>query len=188
MSRAESGAAARTKILEAAAARGAAEGVGALSLQGIATAAGVSKPLVLYHFGDKDGVLRALGEALVAADVAELTRAVAATDVLEGWRALARDAEQAGRRALLAALQLEAALRDAAGDWHHRRLAHATTLATAILRSAGLAPRHAPPLLGTMVLHQLDGLAASVAGAELAAAASDARQDVFALALLALGD
>lgn len=92
MSRAESGAAARTKILEAAAARGAAEGVGALSLQGIATAAGVSKPLVLYHFGDKDGVLRALGEALVAADVAELTRAVAATDVLEGWRALARDA------------------------------------------------------------------------------------------------
>lgn len=108
--------------------------------------------------------------------------------MLESWRSLARSAEHSGRRALLAALQLEAAVQPAAGGWRQARLAQATAVALTILRSAGLTPRHAPTLLGTMVLHQLDGLAVSAKAGEMALDASDARQDAFAPALLALGD
>lgn len=111
MSRAEARTEARARILAGAATLGASDGVGALSLQGIASASGVSKGLVLYHFGDKDGVLRAVAAHVAAADVAALRAVVGAADVLEAWRAVPRDCEAMRRRALLAALQLEPAVR-----------------------------------------------------------------------------
>lgn len=184
MSRAD----ARTKILQGAAALGAAEGVGALSLQGIATAAGVSKPLVLYHFGDKDRVLAALGETLADGDAVRIAAAATAPDALEAWRALPRDRDAQRRCVLLAALALESGVREHSAAWRQRRLTAATALAVAILRGAGLAPRHPPALLGGLALQQLDGLAAAAAAQALDGDATDARQDAFALALLALGD
>lgn len=214
MSRAEARAEARERILAGAATLGASEGVGALSLQGIATASGVSKGLVLYHFGDKDGVLRALAAHLAAADVAALRAVVDAPDVLEAWRAVARDAEGLRRRALLAALQLEPALRadpsaataapdgppaadaaasaanaaNAADASRATRAAAAADIALAMLAAVGLASRHPAGILGALVLQHLDGLAVGATRSTVAARANEASQDAFALALLALGD
>ena len=58
------------RIIAAATALGVQRGVGGLSLQAMASAAGVSKALVLYHFGGKAGVLAALAERIGTANVA----------------------------------------------------------------------------------------------------------------------
>ena len=186
MARAE----ARDRLLEAATALGSARGVGALTVQGIATAAGVSKALVLYHFGDKDAVLVALAARVADHDMARIREAAAEADPLEGWRRLASDTGGGGARALLAALLLEPAVRPAAAAIRQKREEAATALGGAVLARVGLRPRHAPALIGRVVLHQLDGVAvAHPGGADgHAASALDASLDAFALALLALGD
>lgn len=173
------------RIVDAAIAHGVAQGVAALSLQGIAAAAGVSKALVLYHFGEKDRLLAAVAERLVTRDVAAVEAATTAADALEAWRAVAGDARGRAERALLLGLLHEAALRAQAEAIGARRVAAATRLATAMLRSAELRPRIAPPLVGRVLLHQLDGVAA--AGAWRDAGSVDAELDAFALALLGLG-
>ena len=73
-------------MLEAAIAVGTTEGVGALTIQGIATASGVSKALVLYHYNDKEALLGVLAARLAERDIALLRGAAADPDVLEGWR------------------------------------------------------------------------------------------------------
>lgn len=184
MSRAK-GSAGPEKLLRAAAQLGMTRGIGALSLQGIATAAGVSKALVLYHFGGKGPLLRALAVQLATDSQAELQRAAAHAEPLEAWRTLARDPTSRSTRALLAALLHEEEVRDRASDLTAVREGAATELGLAMFRSLGLLPMVAPRLLGSVMLHLLDGLAASPARHE---SALDAELDAAALALLALAD
>lgn len=181
MSRAES----PTRILDAAIALGVAEGVGALTLQGIAASAGVSKALVLYHFTDKDALLCAIAQHLAARDVEQLHAAASAPDALDAWRITAGDESARGSRALLVALVREAPVRSVAAALWAERTAAAAALAHAMLSAAGLRARIAPPLLGRLTLHHLDGIAGGVPARS--AASLDAELDASALALLGLG-
>lgn len=179
MSRADTAA----RILDAAVRVGAAEGVAALSLQGVGRAAGVSKALVLYHFDGKDRLLAALAERLVAEDVAALEVAAASPDPLEAWRSVAGSAERRAQRALLSGLLQDASLRARAPELSAERLTAATRLASALLQATNLRPRIATALIGRVVLQQLDGVAAS-ACSDLDL---DATLDASALAVLGLG-
>jgi AcrR family transcriptional regulator len=72
----------REQILDVTAAIVAGSGFGAVSIQGVATAAGISRPIVYEHFGDLEGLLRALvrremaaaGEQVSATQLADLTK------------------------------------------------------------------------------------------------------------------
>lgn len=68
---------ARARIRDAAIARFARDGVAATSLKAIAQDVGVSAPLVVHHFGSKDG-LRAACDAYVAAEIRDSKRAAMA--------------------------------------------------------------------------------------------------------------
>lgn len=174
--------------MRAAVTLGAADGVGALSLQAIARAAGVSKALLLYHFRGKSALLAAVVARLGAQHEQRLRQAAAATDAMEAWRALARDETGRAELALLGALALESELdAEALRAIRSGREAAAATLASAILASVHLAPRVAPALLGRLLLRQLDGLSSATAHEGIASAAIEAELDAFALALLALG-
>lgn len=177
---------ARAGLLVAATSLGVAEGVSALTVQGIATAAGVSKALVLYHFGDKATLLTALAERIAAQSCQAMRAAAADADPMAAWRALALDSTDSGQRALLAALLREPSVRARAVALTTDREAAATDLAVAVLGALELRPRIAAGLLGRVLLRQLDGLAVS-AHEGRAADATDAELDGFALALLALG-
>lgn len=156
-----------------------------MSLQGIARESGVSKALVLYHHHEKDALLVAVAERLVARDVEALRAAAGATDVLEAWRAVAGSAERRAERLLLAALLAEAELRAHAAALQAMRAQAANGVAQALLASAGLRSRIAPSLLGRVTLAQLDGVAAATH--EQTPDALDAQLDAQALALLGLG-
>lgn len=181
MSRADTAA----RIIAAAVTHGTARGVTALSLQGIAAAAGVSKALVLYHFTEKDALLSAVVEHLTQRDVAVLEAAAGAPDALEAWRSAAGAARHRDARALLVGLLREPPLQTLAEEITARRVAATTRLATAMLRHAGLRPRIAAALVGRVVLDQLDGVAvtAGVRSGEVL----EAELDALALAVLGLG-
>lgn len=167
---------------------GAAHGVGALSLQAIARAAGVSKALLLYHFDGKAALLGAVADRLGAHSEERLRRAATAPDAMEAWRALARDEATRGELALLAALALEAELDPVPlRAMRAARESAGAALASAVLASVHLTPRVAPALLGRLLLRHLDGLAAAATRDGIANAAVEAELDAFALALLALG-
>ena len=184
MSRAD----AATRIVGAAITLGATNGVGAMSLQGIAAAAGVSKALLLYHFKGKAALRDAVVEALSLASSARLRTAADATDAMRAWRALMRDETVHGEIALLAALALEA---DVAAEPLQRarteREVAAVALATAILGGLQLTPRVPPGFVGRLLLRQLDGLAVAATRNGVPVDALEAELDVFALALLSLG-
>jgi AcrR family transcriptional regulator len=176
---------ARERLLAAAVALGVTQGAGALTMQGIATAAGVSKALVLYHFGDKAALLGGIVDRLVQRDVERAHAAAGAADPLAAWHALACDADARAERGLLGALALEGALRPAMDAHAAAREAAATVLATAILGALGLRPRISSALLGRLLLRQLDG--GVHVRRDATAEAVDAELDGFALAFLALG-
>jgi AcrR family transcriptional regulator len=173
------------RLLEAATELGIARGVGALTLQGVASAGGVSKALVLYHFGGKRTLLETLARQLAAARTAALQGTASAPDPMSGWRALARDPRSRSERALLASLLQEEELRHLAPTLAASQEAAATALAARVLAALGLRPRVSAVLLGRVLLHHLDGLAL---GPSRDAPALDAELDAMALALLALGD
>ncbi len=159
-----------------------------MSLQAIARTAGVSKALLLYHYDGKAALLTAVVRTLGAASEVRLKRAATAADAMEAWRALARDETVRGEVALLAALSGEsepdvATVREVRAA----REAAAALLATAILGAVQLAPRVPAPLLGRLLLRQIDGAAVAGARDGTGAAGLDAELDAFALALLALG-
>lgn len=184
MSRAD----ASERITRAAIALGAAEGVGALSLQAISRGAGVSKALLLYHFAGKAALLATVTSALGAGSETRLRRAAAAADAMDAWRTLVREEASRGELALLSALALEAELdADPLQGIRAAREAAAAALATAVLAGVQLAPRVPTALLGCLLLRQLDGVAASATREGMTAAALDSELDAFALALLALG-
>lgn len=172
-------------MVDAAVALGTRDGVGALTLQGVATASGVSKALVLYHHQDKDALLLAVAERLASKDVEALREAAADADVLEGWRRVAGDADRRAERALLVTLLQEASLRAAAPALLATRAQAGSALATAVLGAAGLRARIANSLLGRLVVHHLDGIA--VGTRDRSAASLEAELDATALALMGLG-
>lgn len=178
MSRADGAA----RFLEAATALGIAGGVSALTMQGIAAEAGVSKALVLYHFDDKRALLQTLVMRLATADAAALRAAADAEDPFAAWLTLGSDGTACGARALLCALTLEPAVREIAPDLLAVRERAAAALALAMLGAAELRPRLTPALLGRLLLQQLDGISAT------ARQDAEAALDAFALALLALGE
>lgn len=209
MSRAEGA----DRLLDAAVALGSGQGVSALSIGAIATAAGVSKALVLYHHADKPQLLRALHAHLGAASASRIRAAAAQldpADPIECWRELARAEAARGELALLSALRLEGAVRDApatprdaVATIERARETAATELVAAMLNALDLTPRVDPSLIGRMLLRHLDGLASTSAAGGVAAHSADsadasgrsraadadlnAELDTFALALLGLG-
>src|SRR6056297_4196219 len=88
--RAEQRAASRMAILDAAISAYGGAGPSGTSLRGVADSAGVTHPLVLQHFGSKDGLVRAVGERLTARVRAE-TAAVGSCDAA-GFSRLLRSA------------------------------------------------------------------------------------------------
>lgn len=176
------------RFLAAATTLGVVGGVSALTMQGIAAEVGVSKALVLYHFDDKRALLRALALRLAAADATALHAASDAEDPFDAWLTLGADVEGAGRRALLAALMLEPAVRGLAHEIRSARQQAAAALATAMLETAGLVPRVSGALLGRVLLQQLDGIDATADEGSEGGAAPRASLDAFALALLSLGE
>lgn len=184
MSRAD----AASRIVRAAITLGAAKGVGAMSLQGIADSAGVSKALLLYHFKGKTALLNAVVVSLGQLSESRLRAAATAADAMGAWRAFVRDGRVHGELALLSALALEAEVdADALQRTRAEREDAAAALATAVLSGLQLTPRVPAVFLGRLLLRQLDGLAAAATRNGVTAAALEAELDVLALALLALG-
>ncbi len=177
------------RLLDAAIALGVREGAGALSLQAIGTAAGMSKALLLYHFRDKATVLRLVRERLDGRAASRLLLAATAADAMAAWRALAHDEVKRGELALFSALALEVATGAAsnAATPRSQRDEPASRLAVAVLRSVGLTPRVPTRFLGRVLLRHLDGLAAAAAHRPFGAEEIEAELDAFALALLGLG-
>jgi AcrR family transcriptional regulator len=179
------------RLLAAAAALGAREGIGALSIQAIADEARVSKALVLYHFDEKSALFVALHAELCAQAAARMRAAAAAADPLEAWRELVRAEVARGELPLLAGLSSDSALRVAAADVAgHVRESAAERLGVRILEALDLEPRIDAALLGRMLLRHLDGVTVAHApraarGLDEAALADEL--DAFALAFLALG-
>lgn len=184
MSRAD----ATERITRAAIALGAAEGVGAMSLQAIARGAGVSKALLLYHFAGKSALLAAVVAALGAGSEGRLRRAAASAEAMDAWRTLVREELARGELALLGALALELELEpEPLREIRVARDAAAAALAAGVLASVHLSPRVPTALLGRLLLRQLDGLALAATRGGLEPDALEAELDAFALALLALG-
>lgn len=187
------------RVLEAAAALGAAHGAGALSIQAIANAAGVSKALVLYHHADRPQLLRALHTHVGTASARRIAGAAAAadpSDPLESWRVLARDESQRGELALFAALTHDVAVNDPEPSQRARvaavaraREAAATELVEAMFGALELTARVEPALIGRALLRHLDGLAVAQSSPSTRGETRmlDADLDTFALALLGLG-
>jgi len=186
MSRAET----TDRLLEAAIRLGVERGGGALSLQGIATTAGVSKALLLYHFGDKTDLLLRVAERLGLRSAERLSAAVASGDPLSAWRELVRSELSSGHVALLAALGQERgpsdpppAVRAAASA----REDAAMRLAASILAAVDLEPRVPHRFIGRMLVRHLDGLAVAGAHIPFASAELEAELDTFTIALLGFG-
>ena len=136
---------ARRLILEAAQTLIASTGPEGLRLQDIAAAAGISHPLILHHFGSREGLVRALTQQ-AAAELRDKLVAAMASDEYSIEQQLDRvfDAFRGGlaqRLAWLAAVEAGGApeethtiMRDIADSLHARRLAAAPP-GTAIDRS-----------------------------------------------------
>ena len=161
------------RILDAAARRIAAAGVGASSLQEIAAEAGVSKALLLYHFRDKDALLAALVERL-ADHVRARERALFDGEALGPTAAIERlwawVSEELARGELRVLLQLAAvpaalvaaAVRSAA----RLRREEAAHTVERLFQALELRPRVPGPLLAEVFIAFLDGLALDSALAE----------------------
>ena len=136
---------ARRLILEAAQTRLATTGPQGLRLQDIAAAAGISHPLILHHFGSREGLVRALTREAAAELRDKLLAAMASTEysveqLLDRVFDTFRDG-LAQRLAWLATVDPDGGtegtqliIRDIADRLHDRRIAAAPT-GTAIARA-----------------------------------------------------
>ncbi len=183
MSRADSS----ERLLEAAIGLGVREGASAMSLQGIARAANVSKGLVLYHFGDKLEVLWAVAERLRLRSAERLDAVAQSPDALMAWRALSQRELIAGELALLAAIAQEPERVDRPTCGALPREEAAARVVASIFRPHGLVPRVPLLLLGRMLVRHLDGLASAGTRRTIPDGDIEAELDTFAVALLGCG-
>jgi AcrR family transcriptional regulator len=112
--------AARDRVIDAAIALAARDGVPSLTLDAVAAEAGVSKGGLLYHFASKEALLAGLVEAALARWDDDIEEAVAADPELAGREARAyvqaccyAAADPSRERALLAAAALDPRSNDA---------------------------------------------------------------------------
>ncbi|MHB1297420.1 MAG: TetR/AcrR family transcriptional regulator [Gemmatimonadaceae bacterium] len=186
MSRAET----TERLLEAAIRLGVERGGGALSFQGIATTAGVSKALLLYHFGDKTVLLLRVAARLGLCSAERLSAAVVTGDPLSAWRELVRSELASGHVALLAALGQERGTSDPPPEVVAASTARedaAMRLAASILAAVGLQPRVPHRFIGRMLLRHLDGLAVAEAQIPFTSGELEDELDTFTIALLGFG-
>ncbi|MFL5575889.1 MAG: TetR/AcrR family transcriptional regulator [Gemmatimonadaceae bacterium] len=158
----------RHRILASAADRLAAAGAAAVSLQGVAAAAGVSKGLIHYHFRDREALLVETVEWLSEAVAARERRALAgvspagAVDAL--WRWL--DAELArGELRVLVELAgaAEPSVREAARAAATTRRRSAAHTVAALFAALSLRPRVPADLIADTLVAFVDGLAVHTA-------------------------
>jgi AcrR family transcriptional regulator len=187
VSRAESPA----RILEAAIELGTTSGPSALTVQGVADAAGVSKALVLYHFAAKAALLGAILRLLGERGAARLRAAAGGHDLQEAWRTLALAEAASGELALLGALTLEPEVApEAIARVMAEREREATAFVQRLFDSMGMTPRIPLAFVGRVLLRELDGLVGANARAardEPEGSDLEAEQDAMLLTILALG-
>jgi AcrR family transcriptional regulator len=185
------GESAPAKILAAAARRVRDAGLVRLSMQDVATEAGVSKALIHYHFRDRDALLARLvewiTERLLARERAALDGCKPADAIDAVWRWIAQELELDELRVLLELMHDPSpgavlAARRAARLRH----AEAERTTTRLFTLLDLRPRVPVELLSGVVVAVLDGLA-------LEASLNPEREarvsfDVFWLALLSLAE
>lgn len=197
------------RILRAAALRLSMMGAADLSMQDVATAAGVSKALIHYHYRDKESLLEQVTLWATAGILERERRALddstAATAVDTLWQWL--DAELSGGhvRLLLELGQYRASrVRAAVAESHRVRREASTESVRRLFQLLELRPRVPVELLGGVVVTFIDGLAGrppsdsapdasamdSSAGSAPLDNAQDVRVtfDVFWLSLLSLAE
>ena len=182
---------ARERILQAAGRCLIADGAAGLNMQDVATAAGVSKGLIHYHFHDKAALLeqlaRALGDALVRREHEALDAVSPAQAVDTLWRWLQAELAHGEIRALLElAHDPDPGVRAATAEIAARRRETAADTITRLFAALSLTPRVPAGMLAGVAVAFTDGLALhafAVPGADHRVAF-----DVFWLALLSLAE
>lgn len=138
-------------------------GVAELSMGNVATEAGVSKALVLYHFGDRDLLLAALVDDIGGDVLGRARSALAREDVppLDAhWAWLDREVREGDVRALVSLAQCRTTATMAASRRvSDGRRALVTTQVEELFLRLGLQPRMPPALVAETVLAFADGLA-----------------------------
>ncbi|MEO7963735.1 MAG: helix-turn-helix domain-containing protein [Gemmatimonadaceae bacterium] len=179
----------RDRLLEAALECAVRDGSGALSLQTIASAAAVSKALLLYHFRDKDDVLATLVAWLTSRCVSREGVAMlkgtpaGVLDTLWNWL----DSElQSGELRVLIELGAERGIRsrEALSASGSRRQQAAEATSARVFQLLGLTPRVPLSMLASAELAMREGLV--VGAARAPERAVRAAFDVFWLAALGL--
>lgn len=179
------------RILRAAAVRLSTLGAAELSLQDVATAAGVSKALIHYHYRDKESLLEQVAVWATAASVERERQALdgstAANAVDSLWRWLEREL-QGGHLRLLVELGQYRAPRVQAAVGEALRMRRDASMDTIrrLFELLELRPRVPVELLAGVVVAFIDGLASRPEPN----APEDARVtfDIFWLSLLSLAE
>jgi AcrR family transcriptional regulator len=177
---------AHQRIVEGAVRRFAGSIPSEVSLSDIAAEAGVSKALIVYHFGGRDSLIAAvadrLSDAITMRERAALSESALAVDAL--WRWLESELSRGDIRVLLSLTDMGNAVVHAANARAAtRRRASATETTARLFETLGLRPRVPAALLADVVVAFIDGLALD---ASRDPAAQRVAFDVFWLAMLNL--
>jgi len=167
------------------------EGAGGLTVQGIATAAGVSKALVLYHFRDKDElVARLVGwltRRVIEREHAALDKSGAGTVMEDLWRWLDQELRLGELRVLVElGCPGGSAQCDASAESMSKRLAAAEKTLSRVFSILGLPPR--VPVAVVAPVHEAFVSGMAVMTEQQASANHRLTFDVFWLALLNLAE
>jgi AcrR family transcriptional regulator len=139
------------------------DGGSAVSLQSIATEAGVSKALVLYHYRDKAALLATaihwLTDRVVQREKAALASSTAGTVLEDYWQWLEEEMRAGELRVLLELVQERAGeARDAMAASAQLRQSAAEQTVARIFQLLNLAPRLPPAMLASCELAFREGL------------------------------
>jgi AcrR family transcriptional regulator len=165
------------------------DGGSAVSLQSIATEAGVSKALVLYHYRDKAALLATaihwLTDRVVQREQAALASSTASTVLEEYWRWLEEEMRVGELRVLLELSQERAGeAREALAASAQLRQSAAEQTVARIFQLLNLAPRLPPAMLASCELAFREGLV--IWGGERDDRNTRVAFDVFWLSILSL--
>jgi AcrR family transcriptional regulator len=165
------------------------DGGSAVSLQSIATEAGVSKALVLYHYRDKAALLATaihwLTDRVVQREKAALASSTAGTVLEDYWQWLEEEMRAGELRVLLELVQERAGeARDAMAASAQLRQSAAEQTVARIFQLLNLAPRLPPAMLASCELAFREGLV--IWGGERDDRNTRVAFDVFWLSILSL--